>query len=62
MKEIELKEGQKLYGYAGKILRINLTDSTTEIIPTSKYAPKYIGGWALCNAIFWDDIKKPIPL
>lgn len=60
MKGIKVKEGQKIGGYAGKILRINLTDSTTEIISTWKYAPKYIGGWAMCNAIFWDDIKENI--
>ena len=61
MKEIELKEGQKLYGYAGKILRINLTDSTTDVIPSSKYVPKYIGGWTVANAIFWEDIKETVP-
>jgi aldehyde:ferredoxin oxidoreductase len=47
----------KLYGYAGKILRINLTDSTTEIIPTSKYVPQYIGGYTVCNRIWWDEVK-----
>ncbi len=46
----------KTYGYTGKILRIDLTNSRTEIIPTSKYIPKYIGGRAVCNRIFWDEV------
>ncbi len=47
---------EQTYGYAGKILRINLTDSTTEVIPSSKYLPKYLGGRAACNRIFWDEV------
>lgn len=43
-------------GYVGKIARINLTNSTVEIIPTSKYVPKYIGGRSVCNKIFWDEV------
>ena len=39
----------KLYGYVGKIARINLTDSTVEIIPTSNYVPEYIGGRLVCH-------------
>ena len=44
-------------GYIGKIARINLTDKSVEIVPTSKYVPKYIGGRAVCNRIFWDEVK-----
>lgn len=43
-------------GFAGKILRVNLTDQTTEIIPSSKYLPEYIGGRALGSKIFWDEV------
>ena len=46
----------KLYGYVGKIARINLTESTVSIIPTSKYVPKYIGGRSVCHKIFWDEV------
>ena len=42
----KLKEGQ-MYGYAGTILRINLTNSTTETIDSHKYLPEWIGGRAL---------------
>jgi aldehyde:ferredoxin oxidoreductase len=44
------------YGYAGKIARINLSDSTVSEVPTSKYVPKYIGGRAVCNRIFYDEV------
>ena len=47
----------RLGGYVGKILRINLTEQKTEIISTYEYVPKYLGGRALCNKIFWDEVK-----
>ncbi|MBR3640936.1 MAG: aldehyde ferredoxin oxidoreductase, partial [Oscillibacter sp.] len=50
-----------LYAYAGKILRINLTDSTTEIIPTEKYLPDYVGGRVMADKIFWDEVKEAVP-
>jgi aldehyde:ferredoxin oxidoreductase len=51
---------EKLYGYVGKIARINLTSKTVELIPTSKYVPKYIGGRSVCNKIFWDEVKPGV--
>lgn len=50
------KKDDRLYGYAGKILRINLTDSTTEIIDSRKYLPEWIGGRALAHKIFWEEV------
>jgi aldehyde:ferredoxin oxidoreductase len=49
-----------LYGYAGKIARINLSSSTVELIPTSRYVPKYIGGRSVCNKIFWDEVPPGV--
>ena len=48
------------YGYAGKILRLNLTNFTTEIIPSEKYLPEYIGGRALGTRIFWDEVAPGV--
>lgn len=45
------------YGYVGKIARINLTERTVTEIPTSRYVPEYIGGRAVCNRIFWENVK-----
>ena len=43
-------------GYAGKILRIDLTDSTTAVIPTRRYA-RWVGGHGMGSAIFWDLVE-----
>ena len=41
----------EMYGYAGKILRINLTSKTTEEVPITNYVPKYVGGRSIANKI-----------
>ena len=46
----------KLYGYAGKIVRINLTTGGVTLLSTWDYVPKYIGGRGICNKIFWDEV------
>ncbi|MBQ4641647.1 MAG: aldehyde ferredoxin oxidoreductase [Oscillospiraceae bacterium] len=43
--------------YAGKILKIDLTNKTTSVIPTEKYANDYVGGRAMANRIYWDEVK-----
>jgi aldehyde:ferredoxin oxidoreductase len=48
----------QLYGWAGKILRVNLTTGTFSIINTSTYVPKYIGGIGISHRIAWDEIPK----
>ncbi len=40
-------------GYAGKILRINLTDRTTSAMDTEPYE-EYGGGYGMGAAVFWD--------
>ncbi len=41
-------------GYAGKILKVNLTDGTIEEYSSYKYLPEYIGGRMLCHRLFWE--------
>lgn len=48
---------EKLYGYAGKILRVDLTTGEISTEPITKYAPKYIGGRAIGARLYWDEIK-----
>jgi aldehyde:ferredoxin oxidoreductase len=45
-----------LYGYTGKIARINLTTGIVTLLSTFDYIPKYIGGRGICNKIFWDEV------
>jgi len=42
-------------GYVGKILYVNLTDGTTETIPTEQYE-EYGGGHGMGSALFWDRV------
>jgi aldehyde:ferredoxin oxidoreductase len=43
-------------GYAGKILRIDLTDRKTSTIDTKEYE-QWVGGHGMGSAIFWDLVK-----
>lgn len=43
-------------GYAGKILRINLTKKAVSFIPTADYA-QWVGGHGMGSAIFWDLVQ-----
>jgi aldehyde:ferredoxin oxidoreductase len=45
-------------GYAGKILKINLTKKEISIIDTAKYA-EFGGGAGMGAAIFWDIAVVP---
>ena len=45
-------------GYAGKILRVNLTNGKTSSIETSKYE-EFGGGYGIGAAIFWDLCVAP---
>lgn len=42
---------EKHYGYAGNILRINLTNNKIWTEPTEKYANRWIGGRAINTTI-----------
>ena len=46
-----------MYGYTGKILRINLTDRTISTIETKKYE-SWGGGHGIGSAIFFDLVKN----
>ncbi len=49
-----------VYGYAGKIARLNLTTKTYSVIPTAKYLPDYVGGRCMANKIFYDEAKPGV--
>lgn len=48
---------EKIYGYAGKILRVDLSTKKITEEPITKYAPKYIGGRAMGARLYWDEIS-----
>lgn len=50
----------ELYGYAGRVLRVDLTTRTITEIPSEKYLPQYLGGRGLGAKIYWDEIKPSV--
>jgi aldehyde:ferredoxin oxidoreductase len=46
----------KIYGWVGKILRVNLTSGKTEEVETAQYTEKFIGGRGLASKIYWDEV------
>ncbi|HEY96111.1 MAG TPA: hypothetical protein G4O15_14375 [Dehalococcoidia bacterium] len=43
------------YGYAGKILRINLSNGNIDYLDTAKYAGRFLGGRGMATKIYWDE-------
>lgn len=50
----------KTYGWVGKILRVDLTQGRTYVIPTSDYVPKFLGGRGLGAKICWDEVPPEV--
>ena len=51
-------DNRKLYGYAGKILRINLSNGEIKSEPTVKYADDWLGGPGIAIKILYDEVKE----
>ena len=47
-----------LYGWAGKILRVDLTNNRISTEDTAKYASKFIGGKGLMHRLAWEEIPR----
>ncbi|MBN2074070.1 MAG: hypothetical protein JW762_00830 [Dehalococcoidales bacterium] len=43
------------FGYAGKILRVDLTDGKIDYLDTSRYAGRFLGGRGMAAKIYWDE-------
>ena len=42
------------YGYAGKILKVDLSDGTISRLPSSDYVDRFLGGRGLGAKLYWD--------
>jgi aldehyde:ferredoxin oxidoreductase len=42
------------YGYAGKVLVVNLSDGKVTRLPTAGYADRFLGGKGLAAKLYWD--------
>lgn len=45
------------YGYAGKILRVDLSSESTVEDLTSDYAERFLGGRGIAAKIYWDEVS-----
>jgi aldehyde:ferredoxin oxidoreductase len=44
-------------GYAGNILKVDLSHSKREIIPTEMYHDRFVGGRGIASRIYWDNVR-----
>ncbi len=47
----------EMYGWTGKVLRVDLSSGKIFHIDTSRYVPQYIGGLGVAAKIAWDELK-----
>ncbi len=52
-----MNEKEDIYAYAGKILRVNLNNSSIWTEPTKKYAKEWIGSTGIAIKILYDELK-----
>ncbi|HUT83357.1 MAG TPA: aldehyde ferredoxin oxidoreductase N-terminal domain-containing protein [Thermodesulfobacteriota bacterium] len=45
------------FGYAGKILKVDLSSASITFVPTSDYADRFIGGRGIGAKIYWDEVS-----
>jgi len=43
-------------GYAGNILRVDLTSGRTEQVPTERYSDLFLGGRGIAARIYWEEV------
>lgn len=48
------------YGYAGKILRVDLASGKTAEVPTGTYADRFLGGRGITAKIYWDEVSPNV--
>jgi aldehyde:ferredoxin oxidoreductase len=48
------------YGYAGKILRVDLSSGAISHTPTEEYSDRFLGGRGIANKIYWDEVPADV--
>jgi aldehyde:ferredoxin oxidoreductase len=49
-----------MFGWVGKILRVDLSKMKIYEIPTRNFVPKFLGGWGIMAKIAWDELDPEI--
>jgi aldehyde:ferredoxin oxidoreductase len=47
---------EKLYGWTGKILRIDVTTGEKNVLPTPEMGERFIGGRGFVSKLYWDEV------
>jgi aldehyde:ferredoxin oxidoreductase len=50
----------EVFGWCGKILRIDLTHAETTDLATMDYADRFLGGRGLATRIYWDEVSPTV--
>ncbi|MFC1872891.1 aldehyde ferredoxin oxidoreductase family protein [Chloroflexota bacterium] len=50
-------KNRSMYGYAGKVLRVDLSDGSVTYEPTMKYAQEWLGGGGIDQWILYNEVK-----
>jgi aldehyde:ferredoxin oxidoreductase len=48
------------FGYAGRILKVDLSRGSTDEIPTADYANRFLGGRGVAAKIYWDEVPPDV--
>lgn len=49
-----------IYGWCGKILKVDLTRQETTELDTMKYAGRFLGGRGIATRIYWDEVAPEV--
>ena len=50
----------EVFGYAGKILRVDLSSGSTSTLSTLDYTDRFIGGRGIAAKLYWDEVPPDI--
>ncbi|HEY41808.1 MAG TPA: hypothetical protein G4O18_08140 [Dehalococcoidia bacterium] len=48
------------YGYAGNILRVDLSSCEISSVPTIEYADRFLGGRGIAAKVYWDEVAPEV--
>lgn len=51
---------KELFGWTGKMLRINLSNHSAAELSSMIYASRFIGGRGLASRMYWDELNPPV--
>lgn len=51
-------QSESMYAYAGRILRVNLSDGRVSTEPTARYAREWLGGSGIAVKILYDELRS----